>query len=74
LAAPPVPLTLELPAELQHLPEPPMLEAAPVEILQPPEITSGFGNWSWVSRIWDRPCPTTIPSSLHSHRMLTLTL
>ena len=39
LAAPPVPLTLELPAELQHLPEPPMLEAAPVEILLPPEIT-----------------------------------
>jgi hypothetical protein len=39
VAAPPVPLTLELPAELQHLPEPPMLEAASVEILQPPEIT-----------------------------------
>jgi len=39
MAAPPVPLTLELPAELQHLPEPPMLEAAPVEILLPPEIT-----------------------------------
>jgi HD-like signal output (HDOD) protein len=39
VAAPPVPLTLELPAELQHLPEPPMLEAAPVEILLPPEIT-----------------------------------
>jgi len=39
VAAPPVPLTLELPAELQHLPEPPMLEAAPVEILLPTEIT-----------------------------------
>jgi HD-like signal output (HDOD) protein len=39
VAAPPVPLTLELPAELQHLPEPPMLEAAPVEILLPPEIS-----------------------------------
>jgi HD-like signal output (HDOD) protein len=39
VAAPPVPLTLELPAELQHLPEPPMLEAAAVEILLPPEIT-----------------------------------
>jgi len=37
-AAHPVPLTLELPAELQHLPEPPLLEAATVEILQPPEI------------------------------------
>jgi len=37
-AAPPAPLTLELPAELQHLPEPPVLEAAPVEILEPPEI------------------------------------
>jgi HD-like signal output (HDOD) protein len=34
-----VPLTLELPAELQHLPEPPLLEAAAVEILEPPEIT-----------------------------------
>jgi len=34
-----VPLTLELPAELQHLPEPPLLEAATVEILDPPEIT-----------------------------------
>jgi HD-like signal output (HDOD) protein len=33
------PLTLELPAELQHLPEPPLLEAAAVEILDPPEIT-----------------------------------
>ncbi len=30
---------LELPAELQHLPEPPLLEAANVEILDPPEIT-----------------------------------
>jgi HD-like signal output (HDOD) protein len=38
VAAPPVALTLELPTELQHLPEPPVLEAAPVEILQPPEI------------------------------------
>lgn len=37
-AAPPAPLTLELPAELQHLPEPPVLEPAPVEILEPPEI------------------------------------
>ena len=37
-AAPPAALTLELPAELQHLPEPPVLEAAPVEILEPPEI------------------------------------
>jgi len=34
-----VPLTLELPAELEHLPEPPVLEAAAVEILPPPEIT-----------------------------------
>jgi hypothetical protein len=33
------PPTLELPAELQHLPEPPLLEAAAVEILDPPEIT-----------------------------------
>jgi HD-like signal output (HDOD) protein len=33
------PLTLDLPAELQHLPEPPLLEAAAVEILDPPEIT-----------------------------------
>ena len=39
VAADAVPLTLELPAELQHLPEPPLLEAAPVEILDPPEIT-----------------------------------
>lgn len=38
-AAAAVPLTLELPAELQHLPEPPLLEAAAVEILDPPEIT-----------------------------------
>ncbi|HEY3783782.1 MAG TPA: HDOD domain-containing protein [Steroidobacteraceae bacterium] len=38
VAAPPAALTLELPAELQHLPEPPVLEAAPVEILEPPEI------------------------------------
>src|SRR3954468_12932281 len=37
-AADAVPLTLELPAELQHLPEPPLLEAATVEILDPPEI------------------------------------
>jgi HD-like signal output (HDOD) protein len=35
----PEPLTLELPADLQHLPEPPVLEVAAVEILQPPEIT-----------------------------------
>jgi HD-like signal output (HDOD) protein len=34
-----LPPTLELPAELQHLPEPPLLAAASVEILQPPEIT-----------------------------------
>lgn len=33
------PAALELPAELQHLPEPPLLEAATVEILDPPEIT-----------------------------------
>ncbi len=33
------PPALELPAELQHLPEPPLLEAAAVEILDPPEIT-----------------------------------
>ncbi len=39
VAAPPAPLTLELPSELEHLPEPPVLEAAPVEILEPPEIT-----------------------------------
>jgi len=39
VAAPPASLTLELPAELQHLPEPPLLEAAAVEILPPPEIT-----------------------------------
>jgi HD-like signal output (HDOD) protein len=39
VAADPVPVTLELPAELQHLPEPPLLEAAAVEILDPPEIT-----------------------------------
>jgi len=38
-AAPSEPPTLELPAELQHLPEPPLLEAAQVEILDPPEIT-----------------------------------
>lgn len=38
VAPPSVPLTLELPPELQHLPEPPLLEAAPVEILEPPEI------------------------------------
>ena len=38
-AAAAVPLTLELPAELQHLPEPPLLEAAAVEILEPLEIT-----------------------------------
>jgi HD-like signal output (HDOD) protein len=38
-AAAPEPPTLELPAELQHLPEPPLLEAAAVEILDPPEIT-----------------------------------
>jgi HD-like signal output (HDOD) protein len=39
VAAETVPLALELPAELQHLPEPPLLEAAAVEILDPPEIT-----------------------------------
>src|SRR5581483_10208991 len=39
VAAAPAPLTLELPSELQHLPEPPVLEAAAVEILQPAEIT-----------------------------------
>jgi HD-like signal output (HDOD) protein len=38
-AAEAVPVALELPAELQHLPEPPLLEAATVEILDPPEIT-----------------------------------
>jgi HD-like signal output (HDOD) protein len=38
-AATPEPSALELPAELQHLPEPPLLEAAAVEILDPPEIT-----------------------------------
>src|ERR1700733_14166140 len=38
-AAPSEPLALELPPELQHLPEPPLLEAAPVEILDPVEIT-----------------------------------
>jgi HD-like signal output (HDOD) protein len=37
--APAVPPALQLPAELQHLPEPPLLEAAAVEILDPPEIT-----------------------------------
>ena len=39
VAATAVPLTLELPAELQHLPEPPLLEAAAVEILDPAQIT-----------------------------------
>jgi HD-like signal output (HDOD) protein len=39
VAAPDAPPTVELPAELQHLPEPPLLEAATVEILDPPEIT-----------------------------------
>jgi HD-like signal output (HDOD) protein len=38
-AADVAPPALELPAELQHLPEPPLLEAAAVEILDPPEIT-----------------------------------
>ena len=58
------PPALELPAELQHLPEPPLLEAAAVEILDPPEITKRLRNWSWGSRIWDRRCLTTIRSSL----------
>jgi HD-like signal output (HDOD) protein len=34
----PVEVVLELPAELQHLPEPPVLPAAPVQILERPEI------------------------------------
>ena len=38
-AAAAAPVALELPADLQHLPEPPLLEAATVEILDPPEIT-----------------------------------
>jgi HD-like signal output (HDOD) protein len=34
----PVQVTVELPAELQHLPEPPVLEEAPVQILERAEI------------------------------------
>jgi HD-like signal output (HDOD) protein len=34
----PVQVTAELPAELQHLPEPPVLEQAPVQILDPAEV------------------------------------
>jgi HD-like signal output (HDOD) protein len=33
-----IPVALELPVELQHLPEPPVLTAATVEILEPEEI------------------------------------
>lgn len=35
---PPAQVTVELPAELQHLPEPPVLEEAPVQILDRAEI------------------------------------
>ena len=38
-APPPVELVPELPPELEHLPEPPVLEAATVLILEPAEIT-----------------------------------
>ena len=37
-AGQPIEVVLELPADLQHLPEPPVLPPSPIQILDPPEV------------------------------------
>jgi len=50
-------ITLQLPVELQHLPEPPVLEAAPVQLLDRPEIFRRLTELSLGVRDLGQPLP-----------------
>jgi HD-like signal output (HDOD) protein len=57
VTARPVEVVLELPADLQHLPEPPVLPAAPVQILDRTEIFRRLRELELGAAVLGRPLP-----------------